>query len=145
MKDIDGYNDRCILILLEHKEFKTKKEKRLLNKLKDSYPDHNNVMHQSIKDDLFKRQFLKNIDIRPDLPAYSDSGASIDYEKIGTPKYKTVTTERGVTALKNKYFTSELSEKTRKQRLSNLDIAVKWFAVIGGALGLYAFIKQFLQ
>lgn len=27
MKDIDGYNDRCILILLEHKEFKTKKEK----------------------------------------------------------------------------------------------------------------------
>ncbi|WP_163305039.1 hypothetical protein [Dysgonomonas sp. 521] len=135
-------NDRYRLVLLEHIKDRTKHNDKEFNRLLLNYPDYV-IGRFDIERDLLKRGFLKSVDLRPDLPNQDDDGNYIDYNKRGIKKYETITTESGIASLKSNIFSSEILAKKREEMLRLLDIAVKWFAVIGGALGLYSFLRTF--
>lgn len=139
--NIEGINDRRNLFLLLYKENRSASDAKKLDKLKEWYPDYDEPKYLKVHDDLYAKKFIQSIDLRPDLPLQSDSGFYIDYTEQGIEKSKTVTTKSGETALKNKYYKSELSEQTRKKRLSLLDSAFKWIAIIGGILGFISFFR----
>ena len=135
-------NDRYRLVLLDYIKDKTKRNDKELKRLLLSYPDYM-IGRFDIERDLLKRGFLKSIDLRPDLPDQDDDGNYIDYHTKGIKKHETITTESGIASLKSNLFPSEILAKKREKRLRRLDVAVKWFAVIGGTLGLYSFLRTF--
>lgn len=133
-------NDRYRIVLLDYMKDKTKHNNKELKRLLLFYPDCM-IGRFDIEKELLKRGFIKSVDLRPDLPNQDDDGNYIDYNKKGIKKNETITTESGIASLKSNLFPSEILTKKREERLRRLDIAVKWFAVIGGALGLYSFLR----
>lgn len=135
-------NDRYRIVLLDYIKDKKKHNYKELKRLLLSYPDYM-IGRSDIEKELLKRGFIKSIDLRPDLPNQDNDGNYIDYHGKGIKKNETITTESGLASLKRNLFPSELLAKKREERLRHLDIAVKWFAVIGGTLGLYSFLRTF--
>lgn len=134
--------DRYRIVLLDYIKEKTKHNEKELMRLQSGYPDYM-IGRYDIERDLRKRGFLESVDLRPDLPSQDNDGNYIDYREQGIKKNETITTENGIASLKSNLFPSEILAKKREKRLRHLDIAVKWFAVIGGALGLYSFLRTF--
>ena len=117
MERISGYNDRCNLFLLLHKEYKSEEDKELLAGIIKHYPDYANIYTGKIKTELWGKGFIERIDTRPDLPDDGEKGNAIKYD---FEKWKWITTEKGIKALSVEYFKSEYKqaiEDTERQKL----------------------------
>lgn len=122
MEEIGGYNDRCIIFLLEHKENKTIDDLSNLIILKNRYPDSDKMYRVKILQDLLNRGFIRSFDTRPDLPNCDEFVGVIayDFEKI-----KYITTEEGLKALDFGYYKSEykaLNEERKRKERENLQL-----------------------
>lgn len=143
MNEIEGFNDRKILFLLIHKENKTKSDLKRIDKLIKAYPDHESDKYKELESDLRTKKFIKYVDLDPDSPRQSASGAVIYKDPFGNDRYKPVTSKSGENALKGRFFKSEIAEQARIKRHSRLDATFKWVAIIGGVLGFFSFFRQF--
>lgn len=143
MNEIEGVNDRKILFLLIHKENKTKSDLKRIDKLIKAYPDHESYKYKEVEDDLNIKKFIRYVDLDPNSPKQSASGAVRCKDPFGNDRYEPVTSKSGEDALNDRFFKSEIAEQTRIKRRSRLDATFKWVAIIGGVLGFLSFLRQF--
>ena len=117
-KEIDNINDRTNLVLLTHIKNKGRRFKKLEKKLSDKYPD--NILYERVIVDRMKSIGLikiANTEMGVDefrQPYYLHS-AELRYDCV---------TEKGIEALKNRLFPSELREKTINKRIHVLKLAM---------------------
>lgn len=135
IKNIDGINDIRLLILLKGKRDKSRSDANKIKKLTLLYPKHNDF-EMSITSDLEQGGYIEYIgETTPNTTT-----PPLDERCDPIYEYESVTTDSGILAIKSGLFRSESAEYSRKERLRRLDIAFKWFAIIGGALGLINFL-----
>jgi len=137
--DIDNKNDRRNLVLLLHKEPKSRKDEKEIEILQKKYPDYN-IFEAELEKELFERKFISQTDLTPDRPVVDENGDFVihNFSPI-------ITTESGLLAIKHKRFPSEYNEQLKKSKLRVLDITFKWVAVIGGVFGFINFLFTLLK
>ena len=136
--EINNVNDRRILVLLKHKEVRTKAESRRLNQLTDLYPD-NEKCEEAIITELRPRGFIKMMNLKVEL---NEEGYYIE-TITGLPKYLQ-TTEEGENALKNQLFPSEFKDKQRDKLFRLLQIIGLSIAAGGGLITILKWCCELL-
>lgn len=138
-KEIDNINDRTNLVLLNHIKNKGRRFKKLEKKLSDKYPD--NILYERVIVDRMRSIDLMKV-----------ANTEMRVNKLGQPyplhsaelRYDCVT-EKGIEALKNRLFPSELREKTINKRLRRLQAIGIGISAIGGLVTILSFLYEFIK
>lgn len=127
-KNLDVYNDRINLVLLKYWNDKPCKWKRTMERLNNRYLD-NKVYESRIIDEL---KYIELLDV---------SNSEMINDEYGRPKYKypnlpkeLYTTEKGIKALKDNAYPSEMESEILNKRFITFQIIGILIAAIGGII-----------
>lgn len=136
MELINGFNDRCILELLNNKPDLSYNERKKLKKLKYRYSNYKTYEEDIIKH-LLNEDYL---DMKGVKEGIEESGTGYWIPADGTGVWQKpediyyVTNVKGIVALGNGYYQSEYAEKFFKTKLVRLGI------IVGAVAGFTSFL-----
>lgn len=138
-KEIDNINDRTNLVLLNHIKNKGRRFKKLEKKLSDKYPD--NILYERVIVDRMKSIDLMKV-----------ANTEMGVDELGRPYYLhpaelryDCATRKGIEALKNGLFPSELRKKTVNKRIRRLQAIGIGISAIGGLVTILSFLYEFIK